>query len=137
MAAVKTLTQTISELRALVRAPASRRAEAAPLVARLVVPCRTLSIEQRVNGIVIRLQGQPEGAGAAYLVTCVVPDPAGMSTLTTAEAAVAAQLCEGRTLAQIARLRGVTANTVKSQVRVIFRKLNVDSRVALVRLLCL
>ena len=34
------------------------------------------------------------------------------------------------------RLRGVTVNTVKSQVRQIFRKLDVDSRVALVRRLC-
>ena len=42
-------------------------------------------------------------------------------------------LCEGRTLAQIASLRGVTINTVKSQVRQIFRKLDVDSRVALLR----
>jgi DNA-binding CsgD family transcriptional regulator len=46
---------------------------------------------------------------------------------------VAEQLCEGRTLAQIASLRGVSANTVKSQVRQIFRKLDVESRVALVR----
>ena len=43
---------------------------------------------------------------------------------------------ESRTLAQIAHLRGVSTNTVKSQVRQIFRKLNVDSRVALVRKLC-
>jgi len=33
-------------------------------------------------------------------------------------------------------LRGVSTNTVKSQVRQIFRKLNVESRVALVRKLC-
>ncbi len=49
---------------------------------------------------------------------------------------MAEQLCEGRTLAQIAGLRGVTVNTVKSQVRQIFRKLDVDTRVALVRRLC-
>jgi DNA-binding NarL/FixJ family response regulator len=49
---------------------------------------------------------------------------------------VAEQLCEGRTIAQIASHRGVSANTVKSQVRQIFRKLNVESRVALVRMLC-
>jgi DNA-binding NarL/FixJ family response regulator len=56
--------------------------------------------------------------------------------LTGAEQAVAEQLCEGRTLAQIAHLRGVSTNTVKSQVRQIFRKLDVESRVALVRKLC-
>jgi DNA-binding CsgD family transcriptional regulator len=53
--------------------------------------------------------------------------------LSRAEAAVAEQLCEGKTLAQIATLRGVSVNTVKTQVRQVFRKLNVDSRVALVR----
>jgi DNA-binding CsgD family transcriptional regulator len=57
-------------------------------------------------------------------------------TLTGAELAVTELLCDGRTLAQIARLRGVSINTVKSQVRQIFRKLNVESRVALVRRLC-
>jgi DNA-binding NarL/FixJ family response regulator len=49
---------------------------------------------------------------------------------------VAELLCEGRTLAQIAHLRGVSINTIKSQVRQVFRKLEVDSRVALVRRLC-
>jgi DNA-binding NarL/FixJ family response regulator len=53
-----------------------------------------------------------------------------------AERAVAEQLCEGRTLAQIARLRDVSINTVKSQVRQIFRKLDVENRVGLVRRLC-
>jgi DNA-binding CsgD family transcriptional regulator len=53
--------------------------------------------------------------------------------LTAVEAAVADHLCEGRTLAQIARLRGVSVNTIKSQVGQIFRKLRVDSRVALAR----
>lgn len=45
-------------------------------------------------------------------------------------------LCEGYSLARIAHERGVSANTVKTQVRQIFRKLNVDSRVALVRRWC-
>ena len=49
---------------------------------------------------------------------------------------VAELLCEGHTLAQIADARGVSPNTVKSQVRQVFRKLNVDSRVALVRRMC-
>jgi len=49
---------------------------------------------------------------------------------------VAQQLCDGRTLAQIARLRGVSVNTIKSQVRQIFRKLDVETRVGLVRRLC-
>lgn len=53
--------------------------------------------------------------------------------LSRAEAAVAAQLCEGRTLAQIASVRGVSVNTIKTQVRHLYRKLDVDSRVALVR----
>jgi DNA-binding CsgD family transcriptional regulator len=59
-----------------------------------------------------------------------------VSPLTPSERAVAQQLCDGRTLAQIARLRGVSVNTIKSQVRQIFRKLDVETRVGLVRRLC-
>jgi DNA-binding CsgD family transcriptional regulator len=66
---------------------------------------------------------------------CILHRPADDGVLTAAEKAVGDLLCEGQTLAQVARLRGVSLNTVKSQVRQIFRKLNVDSRVALVRLL--
>ena len=56
-----------------------------------------------------------------------------VSKLSRAEDEVAQQLCEGRTLAQIATRRGVSVNTIKTQVRQIFRKLDVNSRVALVR----
>lgn len=77
-----------------------------------------------------------EPSGARCLLTCVVQDAAEDPRLTPSEHEVAGLLCDGRTLAQIARLRGVTINTVKSQVRQIFRKLDVDSRVALVRRLC-
>ena len=70
---------------------------------------------------------------APFTFTCVLHSTVGAVGLTTAEQAVAGFLCDGRTLAQVARLRGVSLNTVKSQVRQIFRKLNVDSRVALVR----
>jgi DNA-binding CsgD family transcriptional regulator len=56
-----------------------------------------------------------------------------VSKLSHAEADVAQQLCEGRTLAQIAARRGVSVNTIKTQVRQVFRKLDVNSRVALVR----
>jgi DNA-binding CsgD family transcriptional regulator len=45
-------------------------------------------------------------------------------------------LCDGRTRREIAVLRGVSVNTVKSQIRQIFRKLDVDTRVALVRHWC-
>jgi DNA-binding CsgD family transcriptional regulator len=135
--AAATFTHTLTELRRLVRA--SRRPdripEAAPLIARLVGSCRTLAIERRPAGIAVRLQLADEPSGEC-LLTCVIHDAAEISRLTESERAVAGQLCEGRTLAQIARLRGVTVNTVKSQVRQIFRKLDVDSRVALVRCLC-
>ena len=67
------------------------------------------------------------------IVTPVSVPEAHADTKSWAEAAVAECLCEGRTLAQVARLRGVSVNTIKSQVRHIFRKLEVDSRVALVR----
>jgi LuxR family transcriptional regulator, maltose regulon positive regulatory protein len=67
--------------------------------------------------------GQPWHNGAMTAV----------SKLSRAETDVAQQLCEGRTLAQVAVRRGVSVNTVKTQVRQIFRKLDVTSRVALVR----
>jgi DNA-binding NarL/FixJ family response regulator len=133
--AAKTLTQILAELRAcggskLRRSP--RTPEAAPLIARLLGACRTQAVEERAHGLAFRLQGTD--AAAAFTITCVLHLPAAR-VLTTAEQAVADLLCEGRTLAQIADLRGVSPNTVKSQVRQIFRKLNVESRVALVRLL--
>jgi DNA-binding NarL/FixJ family response regulator len=138
MATPKTVDQLLAELRnpatmRLRRPP--RIPDAAPLLARLLAHCRTLAVEERAGGIAFRLQGTTETA-AAFSITCVLHHPAGTHGLTTAEQAVAEQLCEGRTLAQIAQLRGVSANTVKSQVRQIFRKLNVYSRVALVRRMC-
>jgi DNA-binding CsgD family transcriptional regulator len=135
--AAKTLDQLLAELRALgkTRGRTARIADAALLIARLLAPCRTLGVEERASGFAFRLQGTTENA-AAFSITCVLRHAAGACGLTTAEQAVAEQLCEGRTLAQIAHLRGVSANTVKSQVRNVFRKLNVESRVGLVRKFC-
>jgi DNA-binding NarL/FixJ family response regulator len=138
MATPKTLTQVLSELRSCGNTRLRRSAripDAAPLIARVLGVCRTLAVEERVHGIAYRLQGTTD-SGTAFTVTCVLHLPGGARVLTTAEQAVAEFLCEGRTLAQIARLRGVSPNTIKSQVRQVFRKLNVDSRVALVRKLC-
>jgi DNA-binding NarL/FixJ family response regulator len=73
--------------------------------------------------------------GGESRLTCVIHEEDPLP-LTSSERAVAQQLCDGRTLAQIGRLRGVSINTVKSQVRQIFRKLDVETRVALVRRLC-
>jgi len=133
----KTLTQTLEELHTFANKRLRRSArvpDAAPLIARLLGSCKTLAVEQRVSGVAFQLRGVTDSA-APFAVTCLLHSPAGKTVLTTAEQAVAYLLCEGRTLAQVASLRGVTLNTVKSQVRQIFRKLNVDSRVALVRLL--
>lgn len=125
------------ELRAMgtarLRRPA-RFPEAVPLIVRLLASCKTLHIEERAGGIAFRMQGATEKGELS--ITCLLHHPPAAHELTIAEQAVAGQLCEGSTLAQIARLRGVSPNTVKSQVRQIFRKLNVDSRVALVRKLC-
>jgi DNA-binding NarL/FixJ family response regulator len=135
MAPARTIDQALSELRRF-RHPRFRRvrvAEAVPLLARLLASCHTLGVEERAGGIAFRLQSEADAP--AFLLTCVLHHTCD-DELTTAERAVAGQLCEGRTLAQIAHLRGVSANTVKSQVRQIFRKLNVDTRVALVRRLC-
>lgn len=138
MPAAKTLTQILAELRSCgmtrLRRPV-RVPEAAPLLARLLGACKTLAAEERANGLAFRLQGTTDSAGT-FAITCTLHFPAGESVLTTAEQAVAELLCEGRNLAQIAHARGVSANTVKSQVRQVFRKLNVESRVALVRKLC-
>jgi len=136
--AAKTLTQILAELRSC-GSPRLRRTariqDAAPLIARLLASCRTLAVEERAHGLVFRMQGATDTA-AAFDISCVLHFPPGANLLTGAEQTVAEHLCEGRTLAQIARLRGVSPNTVKSQVRQIFRKLNVDSRVALVRRMC-
>jgi DNA-binding CsgD family transcriptional regulator len=134
MASPNSLDQVLAHLRNLANGRRSRASEAAPLLARLLAPCETVAVEEHANGFAFRLQGTSELA--AFSLTCVLHHPAGRHRLTNAERAVAEQLCEGRTLAQIAHLRGVSANTVKSQVRQIFRKLNVDSRVALVRRWC-
>jgi DNA-binding CsgD family transcriptional regulator len=131
MASPETIADLLAELRAGVptrRRPASR-VDSTPLIARLIAACHVVAIEERSAGIAFRL----ECAGADNLrVTCLVHQPS-PAPLTAAEAAVAEQVCEGRTLAQIAHLRGVSINTIKSQVRQLFRKLEVDSRVALVR----
>lgn len=138
MATAKTLHLALTELRALGSARLRRQArisDAGALLVRLLAPCKTLSVEERTHGVAFRLQGATENS-TAFSITCILHRPDAPLELTTAEQAVAEQLCEGRTLAQIARLRGVSSNTVKSQVRQIFRKLNVESRVALVRRLC-
>jgi len=131
----KTLTGVLAELRTCgpsrLRRP-MRIPDAAPLIARLLGSCRTLAVEERANGLAFRLQGTTDSA-ATFTITCVLHSSAGELLLTAAEQKVAELLCEGRTLAQIAHLRGVSANTIKSQVRQVFRKLNVESRVALVR----
>ena len=137
--APKTLTQILAELHSCANKRPRRSAripDAAPLIARLLGSCKTLAVEQRVSGVAFRLHGSGETV-APFIITCVLHSAAGASVLTTAEQAVADFICEGRTLAQVARLRGVSLNTVKSQMRQVFRKLNVDSRVALVRRLSL
>jgi DNA-binding CsgD family transcriptional regulator len=135
--AAKTLTQILAELRSCGSTRlrwSARIPDAAPLIARLLSACKTQAVEDRAHGLAFRLQGTTDSA-TAFSITCVLHSPARAAILTAAEQAVAEFLCEGRTLAQVARLRGVSPNTVKSPVRQIFRKLNVESRVALVRLL--
>jgi DNA-binding CsgD family transcriptional regulator len=132
------LPEALRELRRLARNArrrTQRQPDAAPVIARAIADCRTIAVETRDGGVAFRLAmpGSMEGVGN---FTCVWHDSAQAAPLTGSERAVADQLCEGRTLAQIAHLRGVTINTIKSQVRQIFRKLDVESRVALVRRLC-
>jgi len=140
MVVAKNLNESLTELRRLgsTRFRRGRVTEVTQLISRLLASSRTVAIEERLAGTAFRVQSVEARAGdgeAAFMLTCVLHHvPA--RELTGAEQAVAEQLCEGRTLAQIASLRGVSTNTVKSQVRHIFRKLDVESRVALVRRLC-
>jgi DNA-binding CsgD family transcriptional regulator len=138
MPATTPLSITLAELRGLAR-PRQRRAarvaEATPLLGRLLAACDTMQLEERAPGLVFRLRGETERR-APFHLTCVLHSATDTSRLTPAELAVTELLCEGHTLARIAQMRGVSANTVKSQVRQVFRKLNVDSRVALVRRWC-
>jgi DNA-binding NarL/FixJ family response regulator len=137
MPSAKTLAMTLTELRALSR-PRQRRSnrppDATPLLTRLVAASRTLAIEERAQGLAFRLAGETEQL-VPFRLTCFLPSTQGIR-LTPAEQSVAEMLCEGLSLADIAHQRGVSSNTVKTQVRQVFRKLNVDSRVALVRRLC-
>jgi DNA-binding NarL/FixJ family response regulator len=140
MALARTLSQSLLELRRLgsVRYRRTRIFEVAHLLARLLASARTVAIDQRPGGTAFRLQSVELQAGDGkpiFTFTCLLHDERAVE-LTGAEQSVAGHLCEGRTLAQIAHLRGVSVNTVKSQVRQIFRKLDVESRVALVRRLC-
>lgn len=107
----------------------ARAADPAALLSRLLGECRPLAVEERPGSVIFRLEAAQD---PAVRLTCVLHHAPAVP-LTAAEAAVAERLCEGLTLARIAHLRAVSVNTIKSQVRQIFRKLEVDSRVALVR----
>jgi DNA-binding CsgD family transcriptional regulator len=54
-----------------------------------------------------------------------------VASLSPAESAVAAHLLDGRTNAEIARLRGTSERTVANQVASLYRKLGVKSRLEL------
>ncbi len=135
MASSRSLGQALGELRRLARIARrrpTRVADAAPLLLRILSGARTPAIEERVAGLAFRFETR-DVDGASCSLTCLLHDDGLAAGLTPCERNVALQLCEGRTLAQIAHLRSVSINTVKSQVRQIFRKLDVDTRVALVR----
>jgi DNA-binding CsgD family transcriptional regulator len=53
--------------------------------------------------------------------------------LTAAEAAVAAELYSGKSLANVAQVLGLSVNTVKTHVKRVFRKCGVRSHVQLVK----
>jgi len=129
-----TLHPMLRELRRLARG-AQRRAprisDTLTLLTRAMNHADALTIDEHAGGVVLRMLSRHDSA--ACTVTCVVQDAQARASLTPCEQAVAEHLCAGLTLAQTARLRGVSINTVKSQVRQIFRKLDVDSRVALLR----
>jgi DNA-binding NarL/FixJ family response regulator len=125
------LDATLGELRRCLpsRRRPTRDADPVDLLARLLAECRLVAVEERPGSVLFRLQtvGEPHTR-----LTCVLHH-APPTPLTAAEAAVADGVCEGRTLPQIARARGVSVNTIKSQLRQVLRKLEVDSRIALAR----
>ncbi len=125
------LAATLAELRRCVpsRRRPTRGAHLPALLAQLLDACQVVGVEERAGSIVFQLR---TGGEPAARISCVLHHSS-PAPLTAAEAAVAEGMCAGRTLAQIARARGVSVNTVKSQARQVFRKLEVDSRVALVR----
>lgn len=102
---------------------------------KLVAASRTLAVEERAQGLAFRLAGETEQL-VPFRLTCILPAAHDSVRLTPAEHSVAEMLCEGFSLAKIAQQRGVSPNTIKTQVRQVFRKFNVDSRVALVRRWC-
>lgn len=133
MVSFRSIAEVVAELRAFTTAHRRRSTPVtapgpAALITHLLGSSRAVEIEDRPGGITFRFSNGDSGTR----LTCVLHH-ASPAPLTAAEAAVAEHVCEGRTIAQIARLRGVSVNTIKSQVRQVFRKLDVDSRVALVR----
>jgi DNA-binding NarL/FixJ family response regulator len=130
----RTLHPLLRELRRVARGAhrrPARLAETLSLVGRVMTQAETLTVEEQAGAVIVRILSRH--AAAACTLTCVVQDAHAVSPLTSCEQAVAEHVCNGLTLAQTARLRGVSINTIKSQVRQVFRKLNVDSRVALLR----
>jgi DNA-binding CsgD family transcriptional regulator len=130
------VSQVLAELRRLARCrrQPTRAADAISLLGRLMSNASMAGAEVQAGGLVFRLRVLDPNSDC--VLTCHIRNAREAPLLTGSERDVAERLCEGRTLAQIAGLRGVSINTVKSQVRQIFRKLDVDSRVALVRRLC-
>jgi DNA-binding NarL/FixJ family response regulator len=133
MPAPRSLSAILSEVRsqASSRNRRVRLVDASTALACLISHCRTLAVQGRVGGISFQLAGETE-QHSPFAITCVLHVPHA-TQLTTAETAVVQLLLEGCTRSQIARHRRVTVNTIKTQIRQIYRKLNVDSRVALAR----
>ena len=76
----------------------------------------------------------PLDLGAEKLVVfSFEPAQSGARELTPTEMAIVGLLIQGRSNAEIARVRGRSANTVANQVAAIFRKLRVSSRLELAR----
>lgn len=128
---------TLAELREFSRTRRRRNSlpDVSPLLIKLLAASRTLAVEERAQGLAFRFAGETEQL-VPFRITCILPATQDSLRLTPAEHSVAEMLCEGLCVAKIAQQRGVSSNTVKTQVRQIFRKFNVDSRVALVRRWC-
>ena len=85
----------------------------------------------------LRVAGLDAGGGEANLVVVsfALPAPTLPDVLTATEREIASAILDGASDKEIADQRGTSRKTVANQIAAVFRKLEVNSRAELVRLL--
>lgn len=108
---------------------------------KIQVVCKCRLARKPIDVVVSPLN--PDGSTRLALLVLSLPDGQPLQTnlacaeygLTRAESEISLSVFNGLSLVQIASARGVSVNTIKTQVRNIFRKCEVNSKVALTRTL--